>query len=61
MTRRCQGCGAAVSEQYARVFAYEDEETVRCCPWCEDVVRRDGKVDEAKAARTGPRAQGGSS
>lgn len=43
----CQNCGSIVSKDYKRVFSV-DGETVRCCPQCEDRVRRNGIVVDAK-------------
>ena len=47
----CKNCGAFVTEQYVRVFAPTDMDTVRACPNCPDMVRNNGDVREAKASR----------
>ena len=47
----CENCGEFVTEQYVRVFAPTGMETVRVCPKCPDMVRRDGEVREAKSPR----------
>jgi NAD-dependent SIR2 family protein deacetylase len=47
----CDNCGAAVTEQYVRVFAPNEMETVRVCPNCPDMVREKGEVREAKSSR----------
>jgi NAD-dependent SIR2 family protein deacetylase len=47
----CANCGAVVTEQYVRVFAPNEMETVRACPQCPDVVREGGDVRAAKSPR----------
>ncbi|WP_425311113.1 DUF7563 family protein [Halococcus dombrowskii] len=47
----CLNCGAFVTEQYVRVFAPADMETVRVCPECPDMIREGSDVREAKASR----------
>lgn len=47
----CQNCGSHVSTEYVRVFAPDEEEDPRACPFCEDMVREDGKVREARSSR----------
>ena len=47
----CENCGEFVTEQYVRVFAPTGMGTVRVCPKCPDMVRRDGEVREAKSPR----------
>jgi len=56
MTVQCRNCGAPVSDDYARVLAPEAvraDDAVRCCPHCEDKLRRNGRIDEARASRHG--------
>jgi len=53
----CQSCGHHVSSDYVRVFSRGDTDQVYCCPWCEDTIRRNGQLDEAKVERTDPRAE----
>ena len=47
----CENCGEFVTEHYVRVFAPNGMESVRVCPKCPDMVRRDGEVREAKSPR----------
>lgn len=48
----CQNCGHHVSDDYVRVLAPRDADTVRACPDCPDVVREyDGSVREARSTR----------
>ena len=47
----CENCGGFVSEQYVRVFAPSEMDTVRVCPNCPDLLRENGKVREAKSSR----------
>lgn len=53
----CQNCGHHVSSDYVRVFAQPDADEVFCCPWCDDELRSNGKVREAKSQRKDPHAQ----
>ncbi|WP_435147191.1 DUF7563 family protein [Halobaculum sp. P14] len=49
----CENCGSAVSADYVRVFAPDDMETVRVCPFCEDKIRDGtGDVRDARSTRT---------
>jgi NAD-dependent SIR2 family protein deacetylase len=48
---RCSNCDEFVTENYVRVFAPSELETVRVCPYCEDIVRDGAAVREAKAPR----------
>jgi hypothetical protein len=48
---RCNNCDAFVTEQYVRVFAPDEMETVRVCPHCEDKLRDGNDVREARAPR----------
>ncbi len=47
----CKNCGAFVTDQYVRVFAPSEMDTVRVCPECPDMLRSDGEVREAKSRR----------
>jgi hypothetical protein len=47
----CLNCGEFVTERYVRVFAPTGMDTVRVCPHCEDMIRDNGTVREAKSAR----------
>ena len=47
----CENCGKFVTVQYVRVFAPTGMETVRACPNCPDLVRRNGEIREAKSSR----------
>jgi hypothetical protein len=47
----CGNCGEFVTEQYVRVFAPSDMDTVRVCPRCPDMVRERGEAREAKSPR----------
>lgn len=47
----CGNCEGFVTEQYVRVFAPDDEPTVRVCPNCEDVIRDGADVREARSKR----------
>ena len=55
MSPECQNCGHRVTKQYERVFAPDDADGVRCCPWCEDKVRKDGEVTTARSSRSAAR------
>ncbi len=44
----CQNCGGFVTAHYVRVFTPADVEEPRACPYCEDLVRDNGKIREAK-------------
>lgn len=48
---RCNNCEAFVTEQYVRVFAPDEMDTVRVCPHCEDKLRDGNDVREARAPR----------
>lgn len=48
---RCRNCESYVTEQYVKVFAPEELDSVRVCPNCEDVVRDGNDVREARAPR----------
>jgi len=47
---RCRNCNAPVSERYVRVLS-RDGEGVDACPHCPDVLRRNGRITEARASR----------
>jgi hypothetical protein len=47
----CRNCGGFVTDQYVRVFAPNDMDTVRVCPNCPSMVREGGNVREAKSPR----------
>ena len=47
----CQNCGGFVTEQYVRVFAPTELDTVRVCPNCEDKLRDGAEVREAHSPR----------
>lgn len=49
----CQNCGSFVSTTYARVLTPDDVDQPRVCPFCEDKIRDDGEVREAKSVRRG--------
>lgn len=50
--KHCQNCGAAVTEQYARVFASDEEKGVEVCPRCPDMKRGpDGRAREVRSQR----------
>lgn len=51
----CQNCGAHVSEDYVRVFEPDGVDGAQACPACEDRVRIDGKVREARSSRVSAR------
>jgi hypothetical protein len=46
-----ENCGGFVTEQYVRVFAPSEMDSVRICPNCPDLLRENGKVREAKSPR----------
>ncbi|GAA0460290.1 hypothetical protein GCM10008985_15930 [Halococcus dombrowskii] len=47
----CLNCGGFITEQYVRVFAPTEMDTVRVCPNCPDMVREGNDVREAKSSR----------
>lgn len=47
----CENCASFVSDAFVRVFAPQDRETVRVCPWCEDRVREGNETREARSSR----------
>lgn len=49
--RKCQNCGAAVTDQYARVFAPPGIHGVRVCPNCENKLREKGEIRDAHSSR----------
>lgn len=55
MTSACDNCGAAVSDNYVRVFS-PDGEGVECCPRCPDMCRVDGVARPAQNGRHTARA-----
>lgn len=55
MTPECQNCGAHITHQYVRVFEPEDVDDPRACPWCPDLVRREGEPKEARSTRSAAR------
>lgn len=48
----CQNCGSFVTETYVRVLEPEDIDEPRCCPDCDDLTRRNGKIVETFGAST---------
>lgn len=48
---QCANCSSFVSDQYVRVFAPADRDTVRVCPNCDDMVRTGGDVRPAHTLR----------
>lgn len=48
----CKNCGEVVTQQYVRVFAPDELETVRVCPSCEDKLRDGAEVREAQRPRS---------
>lgn len=48
----CDNCGSFVTETYVRVFAPTDEESVRVCPHCEDMVRDGAEIRAARSRRS---------
>ncbi len=49
----CQNCGSFVTEAYVRVFAPDGVEDPRACLECEDKIRDNGKIREARGPRSG--------
>lgn len=49
----CENCGSHVTLDYVRVFSPDDdEETVRTCPMCPDMIRDGiGRPREARSNR----------
>jgi hypothetical protein len=47
----CENCGEFVTDQYVRVFAPNEMETVRVCPQFSDMLRDGGDVREARVPR----------
>ena len=47
----CDNCDSFVTEQYVRVFAPEEMDTVRVCPNCEDLIREGAGTREARSSR----------
>ncbi|WP_449271584.1 DUF7563 family protein [Halococcus saccharolyticus] len=47
----CQGCGAVVTDMYARVCAPPDIHRVRVCPECDDKARDGADVRETYCPR----------
>lgn len=47
----CNNCGSAVTDQYVRVFAPDDRQTVRVCPFCEDLIRQGAETRPAQSTR----------
>jgi RNA polymerase subunit RPABC4/transcription elongation factor Spt4 len=47
----CANCEAFVTEQYVRVFAPPEMDTVRVCPNCEDMIREGAEIREARSSR----------
>jgi RNase P subunit RPR2 len=47
----CRNCDSFVTEQYVRVFAPDELDTVRVCPQCEDKLRDGAGVREARSPR----------
>lgn len=45
----CNNCGEHVSRSYVRVSTpkADPSESPDCCPWCEDMVRRNGQPTPA--------------
>jgi hypothetical protein len=48
---QCANCGGFVTENYVRVFAPVEMDTVRVCPNCEDKLREGAQVRDAHAPR----------
>lgn len=47
----CQNCGGFVTAQYARVFTPTGVDQPRVCPDCEDLMRDNGDIREARSPR----------
>lgn len=47
----CANCDTFVTERYVRVFAPTGLDTVRVCPYCEDLIRDGSDVREPKFPR----------
>lgn len=47
----CLNCERFVTRDYVRVFSPREMDTVRCCPKCEDKIRTNGEVREARSTR----------
>lgn len=47
----CANCDSFVTEQYVKVFAPSEMNTVRVCPNCEDMLRDGAEIREARSAR----------
>lgn len=54
----CSNCGAFVTQNYVRVFAPADRDTVRVCPECPNRVRTGSEVREARSTRQPPEKGG---
>jgi NAD-dependent SIR2 family protein deacetylase len=49
----CQNCGSFVTDAYARVFSPTEDDRVRTCPRCEDMVRKgNGQVRPARNVKS---------
>lgn len=49
----CQNCGSFVSVDYVRVFAPDDHDQPRVCPYCPDKIRDGASIREARSKRRG--------
>ena len=47
----CENCEGFVTDNYVRVFAPPELDTVRVCPNCEDKIRNNGEVRDAHSLR----------
>lgn len=47
----CANCESFVTEDYVRVFAPDDMDTVRVCPDCPDRLRDGAEIREARSTR----------
>ena len=47
----CENCDGFVTDNYVRVFAPPEMDTVRVCPHCEDELRDGAEVREAYSPR----------
>lgn len=47
----CSNCGSFVTEDYVRVLSPDGAGQPRACPFCEDMVRENGRVRAARSPR----------
>lgn len=47
----CENCESHVTDNYVRVFSPDNLDNPRACPHCNDLIRQNGQIREARTPR----------